>query len=557
MKRAVCGLAVLCIISGCAKKETIKPVQAPAVPAAAPAPTLPSVPVATTAPESLLAEVTLPEPERNIGRLGELADAIKPGSGALVSPATLAGALAGMLGASSLDGLDLARPVRVLVLDPKTQPKPLVLVASVADEKVLLASVAAAPGLAVRVHEGHAAVATETALLQAGDYALTQLLGQPLPAEPTVNVYLERVATIFRGELDMFKNTVIGAMKERGGHTAAVVEAELAFFEYLVDQSERLVVTLEAAATGASLDFALVPRAGATIASFYAAQQPSDYALLGKLPAADVVMFAMAGRVVLGPWREPALAFVGEAWEKITGKKLGPELLAGFVAMADASTGESAGVGSLGPKGDLRAAMLWGTTDPTGLHQVTLSMLAGLKALGKIDLLGDKVSYDVKPTAFKYDGVAVTEYTTSFDFSETKAKAVLEKLYGGKAVKGHLGAFDGFMVSAFGKSSDAFFKAAVDSARRGKNRFDPGLDLAAALTDSRARKESFVMYMALGEIMRAAQAAEKKQSFPVIEGPAGMVFALGFADGSAHFRMTLPAALGRALSVARPAGAAE
>jgi hypothetical protein len=62
----------------------------------------------------------------------------------------LVAGLGKMIGAASLEGIDAKRPVALVLLDPRSFPKPLLLVAEVASDKTLATSLQASPEVAVK-----------------------------------------------------------------------------------------------------------------------------------------------------------------------------------------------------------------------------------------------------------------------------------------------------------------------------------------------------------------------------------------------------------------------
>ena len=102
-------------------------------------PTIPATP--QPAPDDLLVTASVGDPLAALAALVDYADAVQPGIGAMLTPA---GAI--QLAASrglDLRGVDLTRPVRGLLLDPRAHAVPVIAVVAVADEAALRAHCAA------------------------------------------------------------------------------------------------------------------------------------------------------------------------------------------------------------------------------------------------------------------------------------------------------------------------------------------------------------------------------------------------------------------------------
>ncbi len=466
-----------------------------------------------------------------------MADPLQPGAGALRDPTLFAGVLGGMVGVPALAGIDFDKTIHILVTSPKSHAQPVALVAAVSDEQALHASLEGAPGVALRAFGGVAVIGSEDTIGSIGDYALTNLLKEPVAALPTLTLLVDPIFSTFGSEIQSARQAMTMMVPDAG----EILDMEFGLFLDLAAQTDKLLVSFDTAENEASLGFSLVPRPGSLLSGFVAAQTPSDYALLGRLPASPS-SFVAAGRVVLGSTRAAAVHLIDAFFTKGAKKSGLAELVTRFF---DLATGEFAGVGAIGPKGfDL--ACLYGVADPAKLDDLMLQMIAEIKKLGGMTMMGVKYLYDIRPNALKYDGVAVHEETVTLDFSglskerRESEEASFKQLLGTGPQKAYFAGFDGNAGVTFGKNAAERFKALVDSAKRGKNKLQPPQPVQAAISASQARKESAVMFLAMAPVLEAAGVGTLKSN-------AGLMLGLGFAGGSAQLRITLPTELLRAM----------
>src|SRR5262249_54139548 len=133
--------------------------------------------------------------------------------------------------------------------------------------------------------------------------------------------------------------------------------------------TDKLVATLDASPTLASLDLALQPRAGTRLAKFVAVQRPSDYALLGKLPPVNPT-FLVAGHFEGGPYHDGLLDMVSS----IYGGTSGADLRSAMSDVFKVTTGDIAMAMSLTLGSRMTLTHLFGLADTA----------AGDKAIGRL-----------------------------------------------------------------------------------------------------------------------------------------------------------------------------
>jgi hypothetical protein len=489
-------------------------------------------------PLGLLASVAI-GPAATLRGLQSYAEAINPGSSAALSDAVLRGGLAQLVGAQSLDGLDPASWVYVVVVDHNGSPAP-GLVVKVRDGKALAASLGPIP----MIHRaGWAVIAPQPVLDQVGSYALAAIATQPTPALPTATVYLPQVMTRYQPEIAKAYKQVQVAIEQ--ANTGAMGAAMTSYFEglsSLVSDSDKLVVTLDATAGMASLDLALTPKPGSRLAGFAALQHPTDYALLDRLPNTAPALL-LAGHLELGPYRDGILA----AMAAMYGPDASRDLLAALDSARRAMTGDIAMTMQLGRGTGMSFTQLYGVADPTAASKAIGNLLGLFKSGRTIEAMNVSTTIRSNPGTTTHDGVALSSYESTSDLSKAAPaqRQAVEAMMGAGPHRAQLATFDRVTMVVLAPDSLAEAKRTIDAARGKSARFAAGKALASLLATSRAHKDSIAMTMDLGAILAMTTGA-KLADLPLL-------FSLGFADRNAHIRIALPSdTLRGAISVAKP-----
>jgi hypothetical protein len=517
VRASACALFVLAACHAGASKETT----------IAARPTVP-------APADLMLEVSLPKLDGGLAGLGAYADKVQPGVGGLVN-AQAKQAIASIAGAVSLAGAKEGEPVVLLAVGPKTSPAHVVLV-SVGDEKKLRES---ATGTGIRVQDGHALIGPQAAVDALAPYAFGWLAHQPAPASPIAILHVPALMAAYRPEIEAGIQQVKGAFDEKpeAKGAAEIIDAELSGALALLDQSDAAELRLEASAELASVDLALVPRAGTPLATFVAAQKPVGDALLGRLPVL-APSFVAVGQMYAGPQRDAILGVLAPMLARVLGLPDDAELKASFGQLFDATTGSFAMVGEV-KKGELHLAQLTGATDGAKAAKIARQMFAKLLAPGShvTQSFGIKTTYTGTPDAGTHDGVALSGYRAEADRS-SMVPAVAAAMPFAHGMSVTFGGWDDVVgaASVSGTDGPALMGSIIDASRGKAPRLQLPAGQAGLLADSRKREESFTMVFDVSGLIAAF-----KGGAAAAPAKSGVVIALGFQGGRAHLRMALPA----------------
>jgi hypothetical protein len=501
-------------------------------------------------PPELLATVAI-GPASMFRNFAAYADAVKPGSGVALNDAIVRQGLASVVGASSLDGLDPTGWSYLLVGSVDATPS-VALAGKVRDAKKLADSASAAH---VMSKGGWAVIGPKPLVERIGAHALATLPAQRAPGTLTATVYVPHVMTRFKDQVEAARSSMLTGLGQPAvAQLAEFMKAYVDGVLSLANDTEKLVITVEATAALASLDLALVPRAGSRLAKFVGLQRPSKYALLDRLPDMPAALL-FGGHLELGPYRERML----ELMATIYGRAVTKDLIAAMEALIKVMTGEVAVVarfspvpGTPGP--GMAFTQVLGVTDAGAADKAFAAMLALFKNGQTFDTLGVATTIKANPGTVQHAGVALRSYETSYDFAKVPEadRKAMEQLYPRGATAVHLGAFDRLGMIAFGPDSLSEARRAIDAARGKAARFAAPQSVGQLLASSRARKDSIAMMIDVGALIAGiAAAAGGPPKAPA--GPQPIVMTLGCADHNAHIRIGLPATTARtAVNAGKP-----
>jgi hypothetical protein len=497
------------------------------------APPAPGVPE----PADLIAVVSVASPKAALGRVRAYAEAVSPGAGGALNDELIPSALASMVGAPALDGLDLDKPAHLLVLDPRKHPQPFALLATVADA----AKVKAAQTVKVTIDGARAVVGPAEVVDAVAAYALGVVAGRPAPEAATATCSPAKLLGLYRADLEAARHNMAATVSQASPATGKLLEAEIDLLMKLADQTDVLRLSLDAGAQDASLVLALAPRAGSTFASWQGAQKPmGDLTLLDKLPTVERPTMVMAGNLQFGPLRDLVLDLMGPMLEQLIGKKVDRAAWSAFI---DGFDGNLAAVGWNGAGGAMSFSELAGYAD--GAAAATrardlFGMTPGPPRTG--ELMGIKWSYQATAEA-SHDGVPILGYEMAPDYDSLPAaqREMLRTIYAG-ALKIRFAGFDKLVAVSMGPGGAEQLGAVIDAARKGG-----GGTIApaarAALEAARGRRASVVMFMDYVRVLAAMLPSAPPSA-------SGMTFEMGVGDGATHLRIGVPAAHVRELMAA-------
>jgi hypothetical protein len=486
-------------------------------------------------PPELLMSVGI-GPDNTLDSLRAYANAMQPGAGMMMTTAMLRRQIAGMVTATSLDGLDETGTIYVLAVDGGPALKGVAVVGKIADEAKLKQS--AAPAHLVKKN-AWAVIGPKIVAEKVAPFAFASLAGQAIAGPPVATIYTTNLMARYKTEIADARKSMLGGLGAAGGQMTSLVQS---YFDGLVSalgDSDRVIVTFDITKDVAAVDLALVPKAGTRLGKLVALQQPADYALVGKLPATQAPIL-VAGRLDAGPYRAGMI----EAMGQIYGPGTPAAMTAALGSIFKAATGDFAmAMQMMGGKG-MEVTQLFGLADGKAADKAIGQLLEAFKKPQTVTTMGMSVTHTASPKTTTHDGVTLRGYDVAYDMSKAapESKAMMERMIPKTGLTARVATFDQLGAVAVSADGNVGVAAAIDAARNKGKRFTPPAQVTDFLAGSRTRKESLVMVMDIGGLVGM--------------GPAGraMMISMGFADKRAHLRITLPATTIRGLAGA--AGAA-
>ena len=492
------------------------------------------------APADVIATVTFAHAATFTGHLGKYVDKVAPGMGARVDGATLTQGFAAMTEAASLEGIDLDKPVRLIVLDPKKHTKsPFVLLATFADVEKLKKGAGQAK---VEAQDGRALVGAEAEVAAVKTWAFGSLAGQAAPDAPTAEVWIDRVMIAYRADIENFAKQMTSM--NLGGTVQAVLKGEIEVLLAVGEQSERMYLGIEAADDDCALNVALAPKAGTALARFVAGQKPFDAKLLTGMPPSDHPAMVMLGHTELGELSEPMYRWIGPILAQIADKPFDESFHKLWQDWLKLFTGDFAAVSWM-DGGATAMNEIIGVTDGKAAQKAVQEFLGGLKSPRKVSFMGIDMTFSGGFGTAQHGDASIDAVGVAIDTANMPEmqKDMMKRLYPDGMKMAYAGWGKTFGIAIGPKSSDQI-NALIDSTGK-PTTLSPFAQ--AAVDASAKRKESMVMVMNLAAMMAPFAAGPPAQS--------GMTWTLGFADGRAALRMDLPAAhIGEIMAAFKNAG---
>ena len=468
-------------------------------------------------PPDLMASVALTT-GAGLQPVRDLANAFKPGAGALLTDAMLKTVIASAAHATSLDGLDTSGWTYLLVADGGD----VAVLGKISDDKQLHASV----GKATLLAKDHwALVGPKTVVDKLGAYALDVLAKEPAPAAPLATVYMPNVMARYKSRIPGLKTAM---MQSSQGQVADFLAADLDAMISIANDTQAVTIGLDTSAGSATIDIALQPVASSRLAKFVGAQKPSTFALLDKLPPTQAAML-LAGHLETGPYRDGML----ELMLKMYSASVGNDMSAAVGAVMKASTGELAMTADITPGSGFAMTQVFALSDSKSAEAAIVHLLDLFKAPRKFQVMGYGTTFTTTPNNATHDGVTVRGYEVAYDFSKLPADQQ-KKLQGmfPATVHTRVALFDGLGALVLAPKADAETNLLIDTARGKGSHFTPSRPVAELLASAVARKDSFAFVM---DFATLAAAFGKGPALPGTSAPG--VIALGFADKQFHLRL--------------------
>lgn len=489
------------------------------------------------APPTLLATVAI-GPVTTLRGLAAYVEAVSPGASAGLSDRALRRELAQAVGVRSLDGIDPASWMYLLVVSTSGRPV-LGLLAKVSDARALTDGAA---GSAL-IKRGWAVIGDKPVIDGIGAYALATLAAQPAPRAPGATLYLPHVVARYHTEIEEARKQLDAqfAQARPDPMTRMMVPTLDGMIESLAE-IDQVIVTLDASPDLVALDLAVAPRPRSRLAGFVGVQRPSDYALLGKLPAAAATMGVIAGHLEAGPYRDGLC--------ELTAGMFGfgaNEVKGAFEAFLKATTGDIAVTLQLAPGSTMSAGQLFGVSDTAAANRAIAAWLDAFKAGRTFGSPAMATTIRTLPDAPVHDGVTLPGYHTSYDLSKAPPdqRKAMERMLGADGADTRMAAFDGVGTVATGPDSVAAAGGLIDAVRGKAPRFVTPPAIARFLTESRGRKDSMAVTLDMARILASMAGAPARAG-----DDAPVMLSLGFADRRAHVRIAAPLASMRAMMAA-------
>ncbi|HWO21730.1 MAG TPA: hypothetical protein VNO30_23330 [Kofleriaceae bacterium] len=484
-------------------------------------------------PAELLMSVGI-GPDSTLDSLRAFANTIQPGVGIMVTVPMLRKQIASMVTATSIDGLDEQSTIYVLAVDGGPALKGVAALGKVADEARLKQGV----GQAHLVKKnGWAVIGPKPIAEKIAPFALGTLSAQAITGLPVATVYTANLMVRYKTEIAEARKKLLDGAGAAGGQMAGMMQA---YFDGLLSalaDSERAIVTFDATKDVAAADLALVPKAGSRLGKFIGAQQPADYGLVAKLPAAQAPVL-VAGHLDAGPYRASLL----ELSTMMFGSGTAAGITAAVGALFKAASGDFAMAMQMGgPKG-MELTQLFGISDEKAGSKAMDQLFDALKKPLTTTMMGMTTTQTLNPKPATHDGVTIRTIDITYDLSKAPpdTKAAMEKMIAKSGAATRTALFDKLGLVVMAADGGAGATAAIDAVRGKGKRYAPPAQVTDFLAGSRVRKESVAMIADIGAAMGLGAAGRT------------MMLSMGFADKRAHFRLALPAATIRGFAGGMP-----
>jgi hypothetical protein len=438
-------------------------------------------------PEGVFGELVSASAQGEHARLGEAL--VRAGAkGSMPELQELTSSLARMVGAPGVDGIDLKRPMAIVLVDPRRGSRPALWAFEVQDEKRFAESMKAAPSVASRRLKKAVVLGGPDAVGLAGDYALSRLKNAPQEGLRG-RLFVQPVWSAYGAQANLVKALISGQAQGGAGMPPATMGKIFDSLFSGIEQSEELGLEAGAKAGVFEATLALTARAGTPLDVFVAAQRPSDFSLVGKLAQQDAT-FLVAGHL------EVANAAEGFA-DWTFGEAADPKTRAQRVEWMRACSGDIALLGTLGkPSQAAYQYLLRGA----GAARLLAVFPAMMDAMGKSGLMGMGTMARTSLPSFSYEDLTVSQAEVKYDFSKMPepAKAGMGEVQ--FTQRSAWTGWDDLVAMVTGAGGEGRMKKLVDAARRKLDTYRPSGVIEHGLARARANKESVWARVDLGAL---------------------------------------------------------
>ena len=314
---------------------------------------------------------------------------------------------------------------------------------------------------------------------------------------------------VYGGHLDRFRSAVLGQL---GGNNPALQRVLQLYADgamALATDADTIDVSIDMAADLATIDVAIVPKANSELATFVAAQTPSELGMIDKLPGTPAPLLLVAGKLALGPYHAGFRGMIDVFYASMATT---PDVATAIEGVMSAASGSF--------------ALTW-RLDPTGavLTQV-LSLDDPAKANAAIDKGLAAVAagiHDAGPAHLDYSGVPATQH-----------EGVAIRGYGmgpanGPVAQVLLATVDRTLVVASGATAEDRIGTTIDVAHGKAGHFMAPATWVTMIERAKKDKDSVAIVL---DLARLGASTPDQVSVPMLVG-------IGF-DTAVHVHLAVP-----------------
>lgn len=462
-------------------------------------------------PEALLAVVELPS-GTDVSQVAAFAGTINPQFGALaktMAPTKIAEFLGEAV--TSVESLDLSKPIRLFVVDPKLAADGfVVLVVSKKSKVKAKAEMAVLP-----ITENVVAIGEAKVIAAIDNYA-AHVVGQKVES-PRAVAFPKHLLATFAKEIDGFA----GQMKATGlpATVVNIVEAELRLAKVIGNDSEEISLAIAGGSDDPHLALKLVAKSDTELAKWFALQSPAEFSMHERLPElADASMF-FEGSLHAGQLADMVPELMAQMFRggAFGGNK--EAVMAAVKTLMGVMTGDFVMTGSVelgAPMQMPEMAMVtfYGVSDGDKARAAMGEMMA--KMTGTHTMMGMEQTVVAEPNAAEHAGVAISRQTT-VTVLPTGGAPIEQRV--------HYAVLDDGGYYAMGDDGESLVRAAIDRSQGKGPAFEPSPVMDAALARAKTDGASMVMLMDFSSI-----------GAPVPVPPIAMSAIFGERSGTMTFR---------------------
>ena len=481
-------------------------------------------------PRSLLLDYTRADSHAMDG-VKAFATTVNPLAAFAVDEGRVLDGAAPALGMMKIAGIDRDAPVHLLLADAG-HGIGVVLVAKVSDAKAFES--ARGQNATIEQHDGWAVIGRDaTAVHEIAPYALSTLASAPAPKRPSATIYLSRLVELNPDAIAAMRARVAGP-SGTSPQFASIMTGYVDGLVAMAKDTDELRMTLDATSEHMDLDLVAAAKPGSDLGKLAALQQPSDFALLAKLPD-GLAAVRIAGRFAFGPYHDGFVRMMTQLYGPP-----GSPVASAIASIIDGTTGDGAVYVEMSSRG-FTFGQLVPVKDRATTETAIARVAEGLATPQTFTYQAMSTTFAATPGTTQYDGVTLHGMEISYDASAAPSagRATVAAMSPGGKQHTRVGVVDSTLVLAMSPDADSEIAHAIDALRGKAQGFTPS-PLAAQLLDAaRARKDSFVMMMELSAI--------KAMLGRPGGDPAPLLVSAGASDGNFRIHVALPSASVRAM----------